>query len=95
MQNPGKGMSVAGLVLGIISLVLFWVPLFNTLALILGIVGIILSAKGKKKSAAVGAPTGVGTAGLVLSIIGTVVAAIGFFSCTVCVCLASGFSSLM
>lgn len=83
-QNPGKGKQVAGLVLGIISLVFYWAPYFNIVTLILGIVGIVLSVKGKKASAAVGAPTGAGTAGLVLSIIGVVLSGIGVFTCTLC-----------
>ncbi len=77
-------MAIAGLVLGICSLALFWVPYFNTVLLVLGIVGIILSAKGGKQLKAMGRPAGVATAGLVLSIIGTVFAAIGFVSCTIC-----------
>ncbi len=89
MQNPGKGMSVAGLVLGIISIVLAWWYMVNIVALVAGIVGIILAVKGKKAAVAAGAPTGLGTAGLVLSIIGTVIAGIGFFTCTVCVCVAA------
>ena len=39
---------------------------------------------------AAGAPTGLGTAGLVLSIIGTCLAGIGFFTCTLCVICAAG-----
>ena len=89
MQNPGKGMSVAGLVLGIVSIVLAWFYMVNIAALVCGIVGIILAVKGKKAAVAAGAPTGLGTAGLVLSIIGTVIAGIGFFTCTVCVCAAA------
>ena len=89
MQNPGKGMSVAGLVLGIVSIVLAWFYMINIAALVCGIVGIILAVKGKKAAVAAGAPTGLGTAGLVLSIIGTVIAGIGFFACTVCICTAA------
>ena len=89
MQNPGKGMSIAGLVLGIVSIVLAWFYMVNIAALVAGVVGIILAVKGKKAAATAGAPTGLGTAGLVLSIIGTVIAGIGFFTCTVCVCAAA------
>ncbi len=95
MQNTGKGLSIAGLVLGIVSAVLAWFYMINIAALVCGIVGIICAAKGKKKAVAAGAPTGIGTAGLVLSIIGTCLAAVGFFSCTLCVvCAASGIASL-
>ena len=84
MSYNGKGMSIASLVLGILSLGFFWIPFGNTALLVLGIVGIILAVKGKKAAVAAGAPTGLATAGLVLSIIGTVFAGIGFVTCTLC-----------
>ena len=90
MQNTGKGLSIAGLVLGIVATVLAWFYMVNIAALVLGIVGIILAVKGRKAAIAVGAPTGLGTAGLALSIIGTCLAGIGFFSCTLCVLCAAG-----
>jgi len=90
VNNAGKGASIAGLVLGILATILAWFYLVNVVALILGIVGIILAVKGKKAAAAAGCPTGLGTAGLVLSIIGTCVAGVGFLSCTLCVICASG-----
>ena len=95
MQNTGKGFSITGLVLGIVATVLAWFYMINIAALVCGIVGIVCAVKGKKTAVAAGAPTGIGTAGLVLSIIGTVLAGIGFLSCTLCVtCAAAGASSL-
>lgn len=89
-MDTGKGLSIAGLVCGIVAVILSWVPTVNTVALIAGIVGLICAIQGRKKAAAANAPSGVGTAGLVLSIIGTVFAGIGFLTCTVCVlCVAS------
>ena len=86
MQNDGKGLSIAGLVLGIVATVFAWWGLYlGIFALACGIVGIILAVMGKKKAVAAGAPTGIGTAGLVLSIIGTCLAGIGFVACTLCV----------
>lgn len=65
MQNNGKGMSIAGLVLGILAAI------------------------------AAEASTGIATAGLVLSIIGLILAAIGFISCTLCaVCVAGSAGSV-
>lgn len=91
MQNTGKGLSIAALILGIISSILAWFYLINIVALICGVVGIILAAKGRKAAIAAEAPKGIGTAGLVLSIIGTCLAGIGFFACTLCVtCAAAG-----
>lgn len=90
MENSGKGLSVTGLVLGIVATVLAWFYMINIVALVCGIIGIICAVKGKKAAVAAGAPTGLGTAGLVLSIIGTCLAGIGFFTCTLCVICAAG-----
>lgn len=90
MQSNGKGLSIAGLVLGIVSTVLAWFYMVNIVAVVLGIVGIVCAANGKKAAREAGVPGGLGTAGLVLSIIGTCLAAIGFLSCTVCVAIAAG-----
>ena len=101
-MNTGKGYSVAALVLGIVATVLAWFYMINIAALVCGVVGLILASKGKKLAVAAAEPTGIATAGLVLSIIGTVLAGIGFFSCTLCVLCAvssagslSGLESLM
>lgn len=94
MQYKGKGLSIAGLVLGIASAVLAWFYGINILALACGVVGIILAIKGKKAAQEAGAPTGLATAGLVLSIIGTALAGIGFVACTLCIgCAASAASA--
>jgi hypothetical protein len=82
-------MGVAGLVLGILSAVGGWIPFINYFAWVFGIVGIILSVLGRKKAAAENKPTGVATAGLVLSIIGLVISVIGLI-CTVIVVGAAG-----
>lgn len=89
-QDTGKGLCIASLVLGIVATVLAWFYAINTIALICGIVGIICASSGRKKALEANSPTGIGTAGLVLSIIGTVLAGIGFVTCTLCVtCAAS------
>jgi Na+/proline symporter len=89
MDYPGKNKAIASLVLGIISLAFIsvdWIPFVNILPLAVGIVGIILAINAKKEMAAAeNAPTGMVTAALVLSVIGTVFAAIFFISCTMCV----------
>jgi hypothetical protein len=67
-------MAVAGLVLGILSLIGGSIPGANAFPMwLFGIVGIILSAIAQKKK-----KSGIATAGLVLSIIGTVLALITF-----------------
>ena len=84
MQNNGKGLSVAGLVLGICSVAVGLI-INGWVGLICGIVGIVLSVMGRNKAKAAGAPTGMGTAGLVLSIIGTAIIAVVVISAIVCV----------
>ena len=79
-------MGVASLVLGIIALVCTFFGAFGWIGLIVGIIGIILGALAKKNN-----PTGIAKAGLVCSIIGTVICALGFIACVACV---GGLSSL-
>ncbi len=99
-QNPvpqncpnGKGLSIAALVLGIIACVLAWFSVINTAGLICGIIGIVCAVKGRAQASAAGVGTGLGTAGMVLSIIGTAVAGIGFLSCTICTVVCGSCSS--
>jgi len=72
--NAGKGLAVASLVMGILALVnMFWmVP-----GIIFGILGIIFAAIAKKK----GNTSGMGTAGLIMSIIGLVLSGIFLAVC--------------
>ncbi|MCL2342962.1 MAG: DUF4190 domain-containing protein [Firmicutes bacterium] len=84
---PGKNKAIASLVLGIIAIVFFWIPIFNTIPLILAIIGLILAIGARKDMDAAGAMDGRGlaTAGLVCSIVGLALSAVGFITCTVCV----------
>ncbi len=84
-KSNGAGFSIAGLVLGIHATIVAWFYMYNIIAVVMGILGIIFAAVGRKKAKEAGASTGVGTAGLVLSIIGTVLAVVGFFACTICI----------
>ena len=99
VQNPqpngnmddGKGLSIAALVLGIISIVFLWFfSVFSLIFVATGIVGIILGYKGRKKSiACYGKASGMATAGFVLSIIATALSALYVISCVACVgCIA-------
>lgn len=84
-QSTGKGFSVAALVLGIIGAVFGWFGVLGIVALACSIVGIVLAVIGRKKSLiALGKPSGMATAGLVLSIIGASLAAIGVIACFAC-----------
>jgi hypothetical protein len=80
--------------MGIISVVLCWFGYFAIAALILAIVGLVLSVSAKKEMQASGnfMARGMATAGLVLSIIGVSLSAIVFISFLVCV---SSISSIV
>jgi hypothetical protein len=88
-------MDVAGLVLGILSLVGGSIPVANAFPMwLFGIVGIILSSIARTKAQKEGKPTSMATAGLVLSIIGTIFSFILFIACVACVgALGSSFNS--
>lgn len=72
----GKGMAVTALVLGILSIVLFFLP---PLTIVLGIIAIVLAILAMRK-ARTGAAAGAGLAkaGLILGIIGVIVALVVF-----------------
>ena len=78
---PGKGASTASLVLGIISVVLWFFGYSALVSVILGIVGLILAGNAKKA----GFNGGIRTAGFVLSLIGLIGGAIFFVACVACV----------
>ncbi len=86
-----KGQAIAGLVLGIVSLVFgFLGTWFSVIALPLAIVGLVLSAISGKKLKEANEPHGIATAGLVLGIISVVLTAILFFTCGICtICVAN------
>ena len=79
-----KGKAVAGLVLGIVSIVLGFFGIAALFALPMAIVGLILSVMGGKQLKAAGQPAGIATAGLVLGIIAVVLTGITFFTCGIC-----------
>ncbi|MBA3539291.1 MAG: DUF4190 domain-containing protein [Deltaproteobacteria bacterium] len=65
-QPQGNGLAVAGMVLGIIALVLCWVPILSQ---ILALLAIIFGAIGNGKANKVGKGKGMAMAGLILGII--------------------------
>ena len=85
-------MAVASLVLGIISIVcgLFFMG-FQWLGALLGVVGIVLGALGKKNPE----KKGMATAGLVCSIIGLVLSLVFYVACVACVGGLAGVASNM
>ena len=69
-QQGGNGLAVAGLVLGILSLVLFWIPF---LGILLGILGLIFGGIGIGRANKVGKGKGMAIAGLVMGILGILI----------------------
>jgi hypothetical protein len=80
---PNNGKAVASLVLGIVSIVFCWI--YGIVGIIPGIIGLVLGISAKKET-----PSGMATAGLVLSIIGVAINGIILISCIACAsCIAS------
>jgi len=73
---PGNDMSIASLVLGIVALVGSVTICGSVFAIPVALVGLVLGIIGKKKLQTVGMPFGKATAGIVMSIISLVIAAI-------------------
>jgi len=76
--NAGQGLGIAGLVLGIISVPLAVMGCTFAVALLFGAVGIILSAIGLSQARRENGAKGITTAGLVVSIVGSVIAVLWF-----------------
>lgn len=74
-------MGVAALVLGIISILFWFVPWMGWLGAVLGIIGIVLGVQGRKNVETKGLATG----GMVCSIIGTVLNLLFFIACAACI----------
>ena len=71
-------MAVASLILGIVSIVFSFIGLFIP-GLLVGILGLVLGIMAKKK-----APSGMATAGLVLSIVGVSLTLLVLIACAAC-----------
>ena len=90
---PGaKGKAIAALVLGIVgilSVVTYWIPYFNIISFVASIIGIIYGVKGRNEIPVGYQGRGLATAGLVLAIIGVVFSGIGVLSWTLCISCAA------
>jgi DNA-directed RNA polymerase subunit L len=75
-SSSGQGLGVAGLVLGIVAIPLAVIPCTTVFGILLGILGITLSAIGLSQATRAQAPKGLILSGLVLSIIATIIAII-------------------
>jgi hypothetical protein len=74
-SSAGKGLGIAGFVLGLIALIISFIPCLGMYALAPGIVAIILSAIALIQASKSDAEKGLIIAALVISIIGTSIAA--------------------
>lgn len=82
-MQPGKSLATASLVMGICSLVTWWLSWGAIIGLGLGIAAVICGSKAKKEGFIGSMPT----AGLVMGIIGIVLSAIGIV-CAIVACSA-------
>lgn len=80
MNQGSDGKAIASLVLGIISLITVFTGTFAIVGIVLSIVGLILGINSKKTN-----PSGMATAGIVLSIIALVLTSLTFLACVACV----------
>ena len=78
---PGKGAATASMVLGIISVVLWFFGYSALVSVVLVIIGLVLAGSAKKA----GFEGGIRTAGFVLSLIGLIGGALVFVACVACV----------
>jgi len=72
-------MGVASLVLGILSLIVSFIPCCGALAIIPAIIALILGIVEVVKKSKEGAPKGMGIAGIVLSAIAMIIIVVWFF----------------
>jgi hypothetical protein len=73
-SKAGKGLGVAGLVLGISAAVISFVPCLGMYAIIPGVIGLVLSVISIIQANKAGAAKGMAIAGLVCSIVGIAIA---------------------
>lgn len=73
-SKAGKGLGIAGLVLGILAAILSFVPCLGMYAIFPGIIGLVLSIISIIQANKAGAAKGMAIAGLVCSIVGIAIA---------------------
>lgn len=71
-----NGLATAGFVLGLVGLLLSWIPVLNILGMLLGVIGVVLAGIGLAKSKKVRAGKGLAIAGIVLGVLAVVVAVV-------------------
>lgn len=74
-SKAGKGLGIAGLVLGILAAIISFIPCLGMYAFIPGFIGLILSLISFVQANKAGATKGLAIAGIVCSVIGCSIAA--------------------
>lgn len=77
--NNGKGLGIAGMILGILAIILSFIPCFGWWAIVLAVVGVILSAVSMTQAKKANAPKGMAIAGLICSILAIIIGSIWIF----------------
>ncbi|MFO7829085.1 MAG: hypothetical protein R6V23_10715 [Bacteroidales bacterium] len=77
--NAGQGLGIAGLILGIIALIISFIPCLGMWAIVPGIIAIVLSAVGFSQANKANAAKGLVIAALIISIVGTAIAGWQFY----------------
>ena len=73
-NNAAQGLAIAGLILGILSAAVSFIPCLGLFSFLPGIIGIIVSVLSLVQASNVNAPRGIAIAGLVCSILGCCIA---------------------
>lgn len=90
-NEPGKGAAIAGMVLGIISIVTWFFGMGALIGLVTGIIGLVCASNSKKA----GYVGGMRTAGFVCSLIGVIGSVLVFVACVACVGILGTAGALM
>jgi hypothetical protein len=75
--RAGNGIALAGMVCGIVSLVIGWVPFIGLLGIVAAIVGLSLSIPGLARARETGEHRSFAVTGIITSVLGLVVGALG------------------
>ena len=78
--NAGQALGIAGFVLGLLALIISFIPCLGMYALFPGLIAIVLSAIGMSQASKAGASKGLIIAALVISILGTLIAGYQYFA---------------
>jgi hypothetical protein len=78
-HRVGNGIALAGMVCGIVGLVTGWVPFFGVVGIVASIVGLSLSIPGLRRSHESGERRSFAITGIITSILGLLVGALGIF----------------